>query len=128
MAKNKKVISKKTTQKLAVHEGSGNVFADLGLEDAEELQVKSGLSRQIYNRIKELKLTQVRASSLLGISQPDVSKLVNCRYSGFSIDRLISLLNRLSVDVDITLRPRKWTSKSSGTVRLLEGSEELRAS
>jgi predicted XRE-type DNA-binding protein len=108
-------------------EGSGNVFADLGLEDAEELQVKSGLTRQIFNRIKELKLTQVKAASILAVSQPDVSKLMHCRYTGFSIERLIHLLNKLSVDVDITLRPRSKSSKSPGIIRLIGGIDEVRA-
>ncbi len=127
MGKNKKV-TKKRAEKIPVHVGTGNVFADMGLEDAEELQVKSGLSRQIFNRIKELKLTQVRASSLLGVSQPDISKIINCRYTGFSIERLISLLNKLSVDVDITLRPHKKNVKGPGMFRLLENSEDARAS
>ena len=122
-----KKLQKKVSKEIYVSEGSGNVFADLGLEDAEELLVKSGLSRQIYNRIKELKLTQANASSILGVSQPDISKVVNCRYTGFSIERLISLLNKLSVDVDITVRPRSKTTKTPGSFRLLEGSE-IRAS
>ncbi len=126
MAKSKK-ITKKSSEDISVLEGSGNVFADLGLEDAGELLVKSGLSRQIYNRIKELKLTQAKASSILGVSQPDISKIVNCRYTGFSIERLISLLNKLSVDVDITVRSRGKTNKTPGSFRLLEDSE-IRAS
>jgi len=113
--------------KVPVFEGSGNVFADLNLEDAQELQVKSGLTRQIFNRIKELKLTQTRAASLLGVAQPDISKLMNCRYTGFSIERLMHLLNNLSVDVDITLRPRSKSSKSPGIIRLIGGIDEVRA-
>jgi predicted XRE-type DNA-binding protein len=122
MAKSKK-ITEKSSKEISVVEGSGNVFADLGLEDSEELLVKSGLSRQIYNRIKELKLTQAKASSILGVSQPDISKIVNCRYTGFSIERLISLLNKLSVDVDITIRHRGKTIKTPGSFRLLEESD-----
>ena len=123
MEKRKKSVG----TKIPVFEGSGNVFADLNLDDAEELQVKSGLTRQIFNRIKELKLTQSRAASLLGVAQPDISKLMHCRYTGFSIERLMHLLNKLSVDVDITLRPRKKTSKSHGIIRLIENTEEVRA-
>ena len=129
MAKNKKIIEKNLSEKIPVFSGSGNVFADMGLEDSEELQVKSGLSRQIYNRINELKLTQIKASSLLGVSQPDISKIVNCRYTGFSIERLISLLNKLSVDVDITLRPHKKNAKRPGILRLLgDSNDEARVS
>lgn len=123
MAKRKKNLE----SKIPVIEGSGNIFVDLGLENAEELQVKSGLTRRIFSRIKELKLTQTRAASVLKVSQPDVSKLMSCRYTGFSIERLIQLLNKLSVDVDITLRPRKKHSKSRGTIRLIGDSDEVKA-
>ena len=91
-----------------VTRGSGNVFTDLGFsaDRAEELQLKAELARQIYLRIKALRLTQVQASRRLGISQPDVSKLMNARFTGYSTDRLIVLLNALGIDVDIVLRPR----------------------
>lgn len=89
--------------------GSGNVFIDLGFNAAEaaELQAKAELTRQIYHRIKDLGLTQVQASRRLRISQPDVSKLMSAKFSGYSTDRLIALLNALEVDVDIVLRPHK---------------------
>jgi len=127
VAKNKKNLKK--TSKISVIEGSGNIFADLGFDDAEELLVKAELTRQICNRIKSLNLTQTKAAKRLGISQPDVSKLIAGRYSGFSADRLIALLNDLSVDVEITLRPHKKNDKKRGVVRIIESSntEELLA-
>src|SRR5438067_13077396 len=99
----------------AVTPGGGNVFADLGFPPAEaaDLKVKAELTRQIHNRIKALGLTQVRAAARLGLSQPDVSKLMNGRHTGFSVDRLLTLLNALDVDVDIVVRPKP----SSRTVR-----------
>jgi predicted XRE-type DNA-binding protein len=103
--------------------GSGNVFADLGFhpEEAAELQVKAELTRQIHNRIKALGLTQVRAAARLGLSQPDVSKLMNARFTGYSTDRLIATLNALAVDVEIVLRPRKQPRRDeSGMVRVRE--------
>src|SRR5580704_10632664 len=89
--------------------GSGNSFADLGFapDKARELQVKAELTRQIYNRVKALGLTQVQAGQRLGIGQPDVSKLMNARFTGYSTDRLIALLNALEVDVDIVVRARR---------------------
>jgi predicted XRE-type DNA-binding protein len=92
-----------------VTRGSGNVFSDLGFSgrEAAELAVKAELTRQVMHRIRELGLTQVQAGRRLGISQPDVSKLKNGRVTGYSTDRLISLLNALAVDVDIVVRPRK---------------------
>jgi predicted XRE-type DNA-binding protein len=104
-----------------VTRGSGNVFEDLGFAppEAAELTVKAELTRQIYHRIRALGLTQTQAAERLGISQPDVSKLMNARFTGYSTDRLISLLNALSVDVDIIVRPRNQTDRQAmGVVRV----------
>ena len=114
---------RKENRKIGVVEGTGNVFEDIGFSkrEAAELQVKAALTRQIYNRIKSLGLTQLQASRRLGISQPDVSKLVNARCTGYSTDRLIALLNALNVDVDIVVRPRSHAgSRVCGTVRVRE--------
>jgi predicted XRE-type DNA-binding protein len=89
----------------AVTESSGNVFADLGLPDAEAELVKAQLTFQIAKRIKELGLTQTAAAARLGLSQPDVSRLMRRRPTGFSTDRLLALLTGLDMDVDIVLRP-----------------------
>jgi predicted XRE-type DNA-binding protein len=106
---------------IPVTRGSGNVFADLGFIDADELHVKAALTRQITNRIRELGLTQVQAGTRLGISQPDVSKLMQGRYTGYSVDRLIDILNSLEVDVEIVIRPRSLNgSHGRGSVRILE--------
>ena len=87
---------KKKPKDAAVTRGTRNVFADLGFSPSEaaELKVKSELTYQIYFQIKELGLTQVKAAQQLGITQPDVSKLMNGRYTGYSVDRLLSLLSR----------------------------------
>jgi predicted XRE-type DNA-binding protein len=118
----KKPTSKRKT-KARVTNGSGNVFADLGFApgEADEMRVKAELTRQIYNRIKAMGLTQVRAGEKLGIGQPDVSKLMNARFTGYSTDRLIALLNALEVDVDIVVRPHEETRRHEpGVVRVRE--------
>jgi len=120
MAKSRKTI---TGDEISVTRGSGNVFADLGFDEAEaeELQIKAELTRQIYNRIKALGLTQVQAGTRLGIGQPDVSKLMHSRYTGYSTDRLLALLTALDVDVDIVLRPRSENgTQHRGSVRVVE--------
>ncbi len=120
MAQSRKTI---TNHDIPVTRGSGNVFTDLGFDDveAEELQVKAELTRQISNRIQALGLTQKQAGTRLGISQPDVSKLMHSRYTGFSTDRLFALLNALDVDVEIVLRPRSENgSQHRGSVRVVE--------
>jgi predicted XRE-type DNA-binding protein len=121
MAKGKRDLTAQAVANIPVTRGSGNVFADLGFEDAEELQVKAALTRQIANRIKALGLTQLQAGARLGISQPDVSKLMNGRYTGYSADRLIASLNALEVDVEIVIRPRSLNGDHCrGSVRIRE--------
>jgi predicted XRE-type DNA-binding protein len=90
-----------------VTKGSGNVFADLGMPDAEAELVKAQLTFQIAKRIKALGLTQTAAAARLGVSQPDVSRLMKRRLTGFSTDRLLALLTALDIEVDIVLRPAR---------------------
>jgi len=101
----------------------GNVFSDLGFSETEaaDLKVKAELTLQIYRRIKALGLTQVKAASQLGASQPDISKLMNGRHAGYSVDRLLALLNALEVDTDIIVRPKHHGRKARpGVVRVVE--------
>jgi predicted XRE-type DNA-binding protein len=115
-----KTATEKTKRSDVTH-GSGNVFEDLGFGgEAAELQVKAELTRQLHNRIKLLKLRQTDAAKRLGISQPDVSKLMNGRHTGFSIDRLMTLLNGLAVDVEIVLRPHKKPNSPPGHISVTE--------
>lgn len=82
---------------------SGNVFADLGLSDAEELMAKANLALHIKRTIEARKLTQVQAAGLLGLDQPKVSSIINGRLDGFSTDRLMRFLNDLGCDVKISV-------------------------
>jgi predicted XRE-type DNA-binding protein len=89
----------------AITAGSGNVFADLGFADAEEMLAKAELARRIAEIIAERKLTQTKAAAVLGVDQPKVSALLRGKLDGFSIDRLFRFLNALGRDVDIVVRP-----------------------
>jgi predicted XRE-type DNA-binding protein len=109
----------KRKEKIPVVEGSSNVFADLGLANAAELNLKSELTRQIINRIKALELSQSEAARRLGLSQPDVSRLLGARHTGFSGDRLLALLNRLAVDVEIVLHSQQSRGEK-GTIKVRE--------
>jgi predicted XRE-type DNA-binding protein len=88
---------------------SGNVFADLGLPDAEDLQFKTHLILHIRELINEKKLTQSEAAALIGVDQPTLSKILNGKQMSISIDKLFGMLNKLgrSVEVKITLPKRK---------------------
>jgi predicted XRE-type DNA-binding protein len=87
--------------------GSGNVFADLGLENPDEELLKAQLAVRIRTVIGEQGLTQARAAKILQIAQPDVSALVNGRISGFSLERLFSFVRRLGDDVEVTIKHAK---------------------
>src|SRR5262245_1403839 len=84
---------------MRVEPGSGNVFADLGLPNADLALVKAELVQRIRDLLAERKLTQVKAAELLGLDQPKVSALLRGRVEGYSIDRLFRLLNALGQQV-----------------------------
>jgi predicted XRE-type DNA-binding protein len=100
-----------------IHRGSGNVFADLAIPDAEQYLAKAELAAKILQAVRTRGLTQAAAGRLLGINQPKVSALLNGRLDGFSSDRLFRFLNALGCDVRITIsRPHPPTP---GRVRVM---------
>src|ERR1700722_11334246 len=103
------------SKKSAYHESSGNVFADLGVENPEEALAKSELARQIAKIIKKKKLTQKQAAEILRIDQPKISALIRGRLRSFSLERLIRFLNELGQDVSIMIRPAKSQSERGST-------------
>lgn len=86
--------------------GNGNVFADLGLPNADELLAKAKIVGQISDIIEERRLTQVQAAEALAMDQPSLSRLLRGRTAGFSLDRLLRMLNAFDCDVTITLSPK----------------------
>jgi len=86
--------------------GSGNVFADLGFADAEERQTKLRLAYALNTVIAAQRLTQGAAAVRLGLNQPKVSALRNYKLDGFSVERLMTLLNALDRDVEIVIRKK----------------------
>ncbi|MBP6514247.1 MAG: XRE family transcriptional regulator [Steroidobacteraceae bacterium] len=90
-----------------VTRGSGNVFADLGLPDAAELDTKLRLAVEINRLFGERRLSQVRLAALLGINQPKVSALKNYQLDGFSVERLMVFLTALGSDVEIRIRAHR---------------------
>jgi len=93
--------------KNSVIKGSGNVFRDIGLEDADLLQAKADLVHRISEILNQRKLTQVRAAMILGINQPKISELLGGRIEGFSLDRLTKFLNALDQDVKISVQRKR---------------------
>jgi predicted XRE-type DNA-binding protein len=102
-------------KKVPAHrESSGNVFEDLGLPNAPELQVKADLAFEIMETIGERGLTQSEAADILGVDQPKISALVRGRLSGFSMERLYRFLNALGKDVEIVVRPASGSRGKAG--------------
>jgi predicted XRE-type DNA-binding protein len=101
-----------------VSEGSGNVFADLGLPNPEQELLKARLTLQIHSIIKERGITQVEAGKLLGIRQPQVSLLIRNRSGSFSVGRLMELLTALGHDIEIAVRPAR---KKHGQMYVVAG-------
>ena len=81
--------------------GSGNIFTDLGLEDADELYTRTALGIQVMKTIRGKGLRQQEAGKLLGLKQPDVSAIMRAKFRRFSQERLIGFLNKLEQKVTI---------------------------
>lgn len=97
-------MSKYIVEGVEVEASTGNVFADLGLPDADKLQIKSGLTVEIAKAIRERGLTQAEAAERMGLTQPKVSSLLRGEFSNFSERKLMNCLNRLGYDIEIRVR------------------------
>lgn len=107
---------------------SGNVFADLGFEDAETELVKADLALALGALIERRGLSQRAAAQLLGTTQPKVSLLLRGRTEDVSVSKLIEHLNRLAQDVTIQISPTASTDLPGRTkVILLDAARAARA-
>lgn len=87
-------------------QGSSNVYKDLGFKNADEMQAKATLASRIIDIIEKKKWTQQRAAEELELTQPKISLLYRGQLSGFSLGKLIKLLNQLNQDVEIIVKKR----------------------
>lgn len=99
-------MNKENIPQIEIIKSSGNVFADLNVKHAEEYLAKAELARQINNILAKLELKQIDAAKLLGIDQPKISAINRGQLTGFSLERLISYLNKLDQDVKIIIKPK----------------------
>ncbi len=90
-----------------VQRGSGNVFADLGVPDADKLKIKTGLVIEIRKAMRRLGLTQQEAAKRMGITQPKVSDMMRGDFTNLSERKLMDCLTRLGYDIEIKVRPAK---------------------
>lgn len=106
------------TQEVGIQTSSGNVFADLELENSDELFVKAELARKISNIITKQHMTQAEAAEILGVDQPKISALINGKLLGLSTVRLFRFLNALGRDVEIVVKA-KPKSRSRARTRVV---------
>jgi len=99
-----------------VEASSGNVYADIGLPNAEEMLVKAQLAQKIGEIMKSRRLTQVAAAELFGMSQPKLSGLLRGQFRGISEAKMLDCLSRLGRDVQIVVAKSKQTT---GTIKVV---------
>jgi predicted XRE-type DNA-binding protein len=100
-------MKKRLIDGVEVQRGSGNVFADLGLPDADKLKIKTGLVIEIRKAMRSLDLTQQEAAKRMGITQPKVSDMMRGDFTNLSERKLMDCLTRLGYDIEISVRPAK---------------------
>lgn len=110
-------MSKDTQDTVAVR-GTSNLFADLGYADADTHLLKAALVSRIHDVVTDQKLTQSEAAKRLGISQPDVSRLLRGQFRDVSVERLMRMLTKLGCDVDIVVRTRGSQTTPKDTIHL----------
>ncbi|MFO0777963.1 MAG: helix-turn-helix transcriptional regulator [Nitrospira sp.] len=98
-------MKKRVIKGTEVSRGSGNVFADLELLNADTLQIKAGLVIEIRRAIRQQGLTQQAAAARMGLTQPKVSSMMRGDFSNVSERKLMDCLNRLGYDIEIKVRP-----------------------
>ena len=103
---------------IEIERGAANVYEDLGLSDAAEMEVKAILAAEIGEIIKQRRLTQSQASEILGIPQPKISAMLRGRFRGISEAKMLECMNRLGRDVEIVVR-KSPTTRSTGCTRVL---------
>jgi len=108
--------------KIVYEKSSGNVFKDLGFENPDLELMRARLSLEIFKILEKRKLTQTEAGKLLGIRQPDVSKLMNGDYGRFSVERLMKFINQLDRDIEIRIKKHPARSKEPAGVHITAAS------
>lgn len=96
-----------TTGRADIYEGDSNIFAELGRPDAQAHMLKAQIVAELYRLVSERKLTQAKAGELMGLTQPEVSRLFKGTFREYSVERLMALLTAFDRDVEIVARPTR---------------------
>ena len=95
------------SEKLEVVKGSGNVFRDLGQKNADANQVKAILAAEIIKALDRDGLSVRSAQGRTGIAAADFSRIRNADLGRFTVDRLMSIINRLGSRVEMKIKVRR---------------------
>jgi len=106
-----------TPRRIAVERSSGNVYADLGYADSEDMLVKAQIVQKIDQIIEQRRLTQAEAARILRLTQPKISRLLRGQFRGVSERRLLRCLTRLGRDVQIIVKPAARRAQGRLSVR-----------
>lgn len=94
------------TRDRRVTRGGGNVFEDLGFHDAQDHLVKAELVSELKHIVDREGWTQAHAARVMGMAQPDVSRLLRGQFANYSIDRIMRFLRAAGCEVEIVVRPK----------------------
>ena len=95
------------TEKTEILESDPNIFAELGSPDADTHFLKAQIVAELYRLAQDRRLTQAKAGALMGISQPEVSRLFKGNFREYSVERLMGFLTTFDRDVEIVVKPRE---------------------
>ena len=109
-------MAKRKTEPITIEPSSGNLFTDLRLPDADELDTKVRLAVAINRQLKARRFTQAAAAAALSINQPKISALKHYKLEGFSVERLMMFLTALGSDIEIRIRAPKRPTSSPGHI------------
>ena len=111
-------MPRRPAEPVVITRGTKNVFADLGYPDAAERHAKLRLAYALNQVLEQRELTQTAAATVLGLTQPKVSALRHYKLSGFSVERLMTLLTILDQDVEIVIK-KKPRSRSVARISIV---------
>jgi predicted XRE-type DNA-binding protein len=95
-----------------VTRGSGNVFDDLGFPGAEDHLAKAELVSELKQIIDREGWTQAQAARIMGMAQPDVSRLLRGQFSNYSVERIMRFLRAAGCELEITVRTKGKRSQT----------------
>ena len=108
-------------QETSIRRGTKNVFADLGFPDAETHLLKAQLMSRVQDTMQDRKLNQTNAARVMGVSQPDLSRMLKGRFRDVSVELIMRMLTKLGCEVDIVIKSQ--TRKRAFATIHLEAAE-----